>query len=274
MKKGICFYFGFDSNPEQRAKAIKDAGFDCVITCADPNMDVQNGNIKTQVKLFKKYGLELSSLHMTYSNPTLPMFWTQSKEGKKIEKRLKKDVKIAHKYGFKEVVVHLVGTPNQIGLKRLKRVLKLCHRLNVPLAIENVEDYNVFRYTFANIKDDYLKFCWDCGHSNVYFKDIDYPKIYGEKMICLHLHDNSGLKDDHTLNKYGNIDWDEVAKKIAKYNKDIYLDYEMLMHYKTDDDTLESVLEETFLQAKELEEKILAITNDATSDVDSTNVKN
>ncbi len=262
MKKGISFYFGFDMPAEERAKAIKDAGFDCVIASADPMFDDQNSSIKNQIKLFKKYNLELSSLHMTYSDPTLPMFWTASKEGDLQEKRLKKDVKIAHKYGFKEVVVHLYGSPSEIGLKRLKRVLKLCHRLHIPLAIENINDYNIFNYVFSNIKDDYLKFCWDCGHNNVYSKDIDYMSLFGDKLVCLHLHDNNGLKDNHTLNKYGNIDWDLVAHKIAKTNPDICLDYEMLMHYRTAKDNAYNVLQETIKQAKELEEKILLLTND------------
>ena len=86
--------------------------------------------------------------------------------------------------------------------------------------------------------------------------------LYGDKLACVHLHDNKGLKDDHTLNKYGNIDWDIVAQKIAKNNPNICLDYEILMHYRTSKDNAYNVLQETIKQAKELEEKILLLTSD------------
>lgn len=35
MNKGISFYFGYYELPELRAKMIKEAGFDCIITSAD-----------------------------------------------------------------------------------------------------------------------------------------------------------------------------------------------------------------------------------------------
>ena len=59
MNKGISFYFGFASTPEQRAKMISEAGFDCVITTADERFEHQNGTIEEQVELFKKYNLKL-----------------------------------------------------------------------------------------------------------------------------------------------------------------------------------------------------------------------
>lgn len=87
MNKGICFYFGYlDCSVEERVKAIKDAGFDCVITNADKKLNYQNGTIKKQVKLFKKYGLELSSLHMRYNKEDLPNFWLNNKKGAWLEK--------------------------------------------------------------------------------------------------------------------------------------------------------------------------------------------
>ena len=100
MDKGISFYFGFQMDAELRAKKIKEAGFDCVITSADKKFDKQNGNISKQVKLFRKYGLKLSSLHMAYNSEDLHYFWEDCKQGDRLKKNLIKDVKIAKKYGL------------------------------------------------------------------------------------------------------------------------------------------------------------------------------
>ncbi len=283
MNKGICFHFGFvyDDLKEQ-VKDIKNMGFDCVMTNPDPAMNKENGSIKKQVKLFGKYGIQLSSLHMRYRRVELPHFFMDDKIGKKLEKNLIKDVKIAHKYGFTCVVVHVEGKTNVIGLERLKRVLKLCEKLNIPLALENLSNNSkCLEFMFKNINSDYLKFCWDVGHNNVFTPEIDFATIYKDKLITLHLHDNLGANvtdeefeklgykniyingesrkynpDMHTLNKYGNIDWEDIAKKLAKIKYPLNLDYEVMMVYRKNE-TSQETLKQVFSQACELEKMIM-----------------
>lgn len=272
MKKGICFHFGYVYNDlEEQVKAIKNAGFDCVMTNADPNMAKENGTIKQQVELFKKYGLELSSLHMQYKRDDLPHFWHDNNIGKRLEKTLKKDVKIAKKYGFKCVVVHLRGEPNEVGYERLRRILKVCEKAKVPLAIENIGNNHCFFKVFENIDSDWLKFCYDSGHNHAFDPQIDYLAKYGKKLVAVHLHDNLGPNPDekklkgltskkqsldmHTLNKYGNIDWKKIAEKLSLINNSINLDYEVMMVYRKDE-TADETLKEVFNQACELEKMI------------------
>ena len=63
----------------------------------------------------------------------------------------------------------------------------------------------------------------------------------------------------HTLNKYGNIDWDKLASKLAKCNE-VNLDYEMIL-YTRENETPIDVLNECIKQANELEKKILKYRN-------------
>lgn len=152
-----------------------------------------------------------------------------------------------------------VWRKSQIGLERLARVLKLCNKLNVPLALENLErNEDLLDFVFANIQDKQLKFCYDSGHNNVFSKGVNFFEKYGDKLIALHLHDNMGEVDEHTLNKYGNIDWGNIASNLASANPAINLDYEILMYGKSKDDkkkeTAENVLRETYQQALRLRE--------------------
>lgn len=255
MDKGISFYFGFISNIRERARKIKEAGFDCVITNADKKYNYQNGSISKQVKAIKRAGLKLSSLHMRYTKAELPNFWKEGRKGEKLKRNLIKDVKIAHKYGFKCVVVHLVGEYSKVGKKRLLEVLNLCEKLNVPLAIENLGDNKIFVDTFKNINHKMLKFNWDVGHNNCYDREYDYIENYGDKLISLHLSDNNGERDEHTLTCFsGTINWDKKAKQLAEF-KNISLDYEIFCkkaYGKTEDEYLELAIRE----ARELETKI------------------
>ena len=254
-KKGMCLFFGYQLKHGENQKLIKKYGFDCVITIADRKLNRQNDSIKNQVKVCRKYGLELSSLHMSYFGKDITKFWQEGRYGDKLEKSLIKDVKIAHKYGFTCVVVHLMGEPNEVGFERIRRVLKYCEKYNIPLALENIGHFETLKATFDNIKSDYLKFCFDIGHQNCFEPETDNLDYFGDKLIALHLHSNMGNCDEHTLKKYGNIDWENFAKRLAKLNPNINLDYEILMRTKHCE-TAEDVLKETYTEACELEKMI------------------
>lgn len=255
MNKGISFYFGYKIEYKVRARMIKDAGFHSIITNADPRFNKQNGSIRKQIKIFKKVGLKLSSLHMRYKEKELKNFFLDNKIGNKIEKNIIKDLKIAKKYGFSCVVVHLVGEFSEIGKERLKRILLVCEKINIPLAIENIDYQYLFKKVFSELENKYLKFCYDSGHNNCFDSYCDYLNEYGDKLVCLHLHDNDGLDDLHTLNEFGNIDWDNIAKGLAKCNE-VSIDSELLMNYKSKYNG-EEVLKECYKQACKLERKIL-----------------
>ena len=101
----------------------------------------------------------------------------------------------------------------------------------------------------------YLKFCYDAGHGNCFDADFNYLDKYLDKLICLHLHSNNGKSDQHTLNKYGNINWDKIAKSLAKCPNELNLDYEVFMLYNKNE-TEDEVLNEVIIQANELEKLI------------------
>ena len=254
MKKGIVFYWGFNQYPKERAKLLQKVGFDNVIINADSKFNRQNGKIGQQIKWFKQYNLGISSLHMRYNGKDLPYFWTDGKKGNWMEKRLAKDIKVAHKYGIKHVVTHLKGTPSQVGLDRVNRLLKLCDKYDVNLAIENTENIACFMHTFKNISHPHLKFCLDVGHNHCFNPEIDYFKDFGDKLVCLHLHDNDGTRDAHTLNRYGNIDWDNIAKNLAEINYKGSLDYEVMC--PGDELDCEQTAREVYKQACELDKLI------------------
>ena len=253
MKKYISLFFGFLSPVEERIKKIKQAGFDGVITTADPRFYYQNGKLSKQMKLFKKYGLEVSSLHARYVKENLPNFWLDGKAGDNIKKDIIKDLKLAKKYGFTCVVVHMRGAYTNIGEKRLLEILAVCEKLDVPLAVENLLSSKIFIDIFKNISHPYLKFCYDSGHDNCDNSDLDYLALYSDKLITLHLHDNDGTGDQHTLNKIGTIDWNMIATKLAKINPNINLDYEILYMKKIEGYSEDDVLNEVKSQADKLE---------------------
>ncbi|MBP3620008.1 MAG: sugar phosphate isomerase/epimerase [Clostridia bacterium] len=255
MYKGISFYFGYDIPIKERARMIANVGFSSVITNADKKLVCQNDRIEKQVKVFKEMGLHCSSLHMRYNREDLPHFFKKDKIGKKLEKNLKKDLKIAKKYGFSCVVVHLAGEISFEGVERFKRILNVAEKVRVPLALENLIDLNPLFYFLDNFKSEYVKFCYDSGHNNAFNKEVDLLEKYGDRLVCVHLHDNDGKDDLHGLNRFGTIDWQDMAKKLAKTNLSC-LDYELLPR-SINGLSAQETLVEGMKQANELEEMIM-----------------
>lgn len=257
MNKGVSVFFGFKNLNGESIKKIKAAGFDSFITSADKNFDAENGTFKRQMKDSKKCGLLPSSLHATYKRQELPHFFMDDAIGDKIQKSLIKDIKTAKKYGFKCVVVHLVGQPNDVGTARFERILKVCEKCKVPLALENICDNKPVEFYLKKYENNpYVGFCFDCGHWHSFDPNNDLLAKYGKRLLCVHLHDNDGTDDQHTLNILGNIDWKALAKKFAVANE-VSLDYELILYKRQRSWTPEFVLDECFKQACELEEMIL-----------------
>ena len=257
MEKGISLFFGYNMSSEKRAELIKKYGFDSVITSGDKRFRKQNGSLRKQVKIIRERGLKLSTLHMSYIQSDLHYFWEEGKKGEKLKKDLIKDVKNAKKYGFRCVVVHLFGEYSQVGKQRLLAVLNVCQKCNIPLAIENIDDQKLFVKVFEEIKHPYMKFCYDSGHNNVFDKDFGYLEKYGDKLIAVHLHDNNGEEDYHTLNKFGSINWNLLGRKLAKHSKNLMsLDYEIFMKFGLDGTPPEDCLSQVKEQADRLEEII------------------
>lgn len=243
---GIRFYFGFDDDPEERMRKISEHGFDAIFTSPNRKYEAQNGKLKDQVANAKKYGLKLSSLHSSYDTPKLPLFWKSGVRGWLIERKLAKEIKIASMYGFTCLVVHLDGKYSEVGKKRLLRLLDIAKEYNMPLAIENLDNEELFIEVFKNIEHDYMQFCYDAGHQNCFTPNFDVLNMYGNKLVTVHLHDNMGKKDEHTLNLYGNIDWEKIAKDLSKF-KDVSLDYELTMadkHGLTEEEILDICLKQ------------------------------
>ena len=257
MKKGIAHFYGFDIDKEERAKLIHEQGFDCVITNQDSRFFNQNGTMQEQMDIFKKYNLEVSSLHNQYVTEELPNFWLDNEIGTKLENTLKYDIETAGKYGIKCVVVHMMGEYSAFGETRLKRILDFCETHKVFLAVENIDYKHPFIEIFEKINHPYLKFCYDSGHNNCFDPEIDYLEKYGDKLICLHLHDNNGKQDEHTLNRFGTINWHSIAKKLAKLDtSNLVLDYETLMYGHRNEVELSECLSEIYRQPEELENLI------------------
>ena len=69
---------------------------------------------------------------------------------------------------------------------------------------------------------DWFKICMDTGHSNKAMRYNNNPapadviRRLGKNIVCLHLHDNDGLTDQHKIPMTGNINWSDVFDALSE----------------------------------------------------------
>jgi sugar phosphate isomerase/epimerase len=212
----IVDWFGYDLCPRERMNVIKSAGFTGVILLWTNQFD-------SDYKDFPQYamesGLYVENAHAPYIEANT--LWEDNLIGHEYVKKLITCIEDCHTYEIPTLVMHPTNgkTPlpvSNIGIERLKRVVDKAENLNINIALENMESPQYLEYVFNKVKSNRLGFCFDSGHHNLYSPDLDLLSLYGDKLMALHLHDNNGKEDMHSLPFSGNIRWDKLSKKLKE----------------------------------------------------------
>ena len=211
----IFEWFGYEIPYEERYRLIKEAGFDGVLLYW--GKEYGNTEFKHNPELARCAGLFVENIHTPFAN--INDLWLDNINGNEITDYLLQCVDDCHEYGIPTMIVHLTSGynppgPNELGLKRLKRIIERAEQRSVNVAIENLRIPEYLEYVFVQINSSRLGFCFDSGHQNCYTKHTDLLSMYGDKLMAIHLHDNDESDDQHHLPFDGNIDWNAVMKKL------------------------------------------------------------
>ena len=113
------------------------------------------------------------------------------------------------------------------NLKSVRLLLKIASDYGVKIVIENVpepypflmksvEDFTKF---YEEVNED-VGLVFDVGHANLNGQIERFLKVFADKIVHMHVHDNFGKRDQHLGIGYGNIDWKSVAGLLRKISYD------------------------------------------------------
>ena len=67
-----------------------------------------------------------------------------------------------------------------------------------------------------SFNDPHICVCWDFGHANLMeIKQADALRYLGNRIKCLHIHNNFGAHDDHSTPDTGTVDWYNILPVLA-----------------------------------------------------------
>ncbi len=210
----IVDWFGYNLPPRERMNAIKSSGFTGVILLWTDQFD-------SDYKDFPRYALEaglfVENTHAPYIEANT--LWEDHSNGDEYATKLISCIEDCATYEIPTLVMHPTNgkTPlpvSDIGIERLKRIIDKAEKLNINIALENMESPQYLEYIFRKIQSDRLGFCYDSGHHNLYSPDLDLLRLFSDKLMALHLHDNNSKADMHALPFSGNIDWHKISESL------------------------------------------------------------
>lgn len=167
-------------------------------------------------------GMSYEMIHAPFDG--INSIWLAGEEGERMLARLITAVDRCHAGGAPIAVVHLSSgkTPPAVsdtGRVRFERLVEYAAARGVKIAFENQRQLENITWAFRHFeKAENVGFCFDCGHEGCFTPEISFMPIFGKKLICTHLHDNSCLpdKDLHQIPFDGKLSFGRVTKSIRE----------------------------------------------------------
>ena len=205
-----------EGDPSPYLKHIAEAGFTHVHWCHHWHTDF----LYTEPELaaiegwLAEFGLKLLDLHATSGREK---DWTSETEYQRLAgvELVKNRIAMASRLGSDVIIMHIRFEPDWDPLWRsLDELRSFAMERDVRIAIENGK-LPAMENVFRRYEPEYVGLCYDSGHGNLGYMDLDSLETYKDRLRSIHLHDNDGQGDLHRLMFTGTVDWERLARIIA-----------------------------------------------------------
>ena len=182
-----------------------------------------------KAKKFREYtdkiGIYCNQTHGAV--PYLGKFFSKEDNEKTFE-IVKRTIEISHILGAKYCVLHPASDCSiKENAERFKLLKEVAHKNDIVIAIENIPSDTLFGKPedflelLKEIGDDHFAFCLDIGHAEIVWTGssaVDFINKMGNKLVCLHIHDNDKGNDIHQLPYTYMINFDDIWKALKDKN--------------------------------------------------------
>lgn len=199
---------------DEYIRQMRDVGFTATFAgCGEPALLPSVG------ESCAKYGVACESLHGPFGH--INDIWLPGVDGDAMLGELKQGVDLCGVVGAGILVVHLSSgnrapSITDVGRGRFTDLVEYAASRKILLAFENQRKLANIAWAMETFDETVAGLCWDCGHENCFTPGRQYMPIFGNRILCTHIHDNLGNynEDLHLLPFDGTLDFDRVADSI------------------------------------------------------------
>lgn len=179
---------------------------------------------------FGKYRAVGESVGMSFDFIHAPFrgindFWLEGDAYRNLYDRMRLTIDLAASNAVPMVIFHLSSgweppAMSEIGFSRFDELVDYAEQKEVTVCFENLRAVDNLLAIMERYKDrKYVKYCYDCGHEFAYTQGKDWIKIFGDKLACVHIHDNLGYDrsidpDFHYLPFDGKLDYADMVRRL------------------------------------------------------------
>ena len=235
-------------DPEKTLRNISEAGFTYIHWCNQWCTDFlySKSEIEHIKKCMKEFGLKLLDTHGSTGKEKCWYSTLEYQRQAGVE-LVKNRVDMTAELGGDAVVMHIPSgihsmedTPEVYESlhKSLDELSQYCLSKKIGIAIENMpeDDGTVIRDLFSEYPSDFLGFCYDTGHGNMGNSNgLKLLEEFKDRLMCIHIHDNDGIGDQHKIPFEGTIDWKPFLRILKNSSYTKVLNAEVFNHEKKDD---------------------------------------
>jgi sugar phosphate isomerase/epimerase len=211
---------------------ILGTGLSCIeIFAARQHFDYHDANhIRDVADWFEDHDVKLHSLHAPLyadfdwgrsGRPAVSMTYLEKRQRIDSMEEIKRAIEVAERLPFSYLVLHLGVNNEEYSLAKFDAALTSLEHLKiyakergVQVLLENTPNElstpeRLLQFIHYTRLDD-LKICFDTGHAHLGGGVRPAFQTLKHRIVCAHIHDNRGEKDDHLLPFEGGINWDQT----------------------------------------------------------------
>lgn len=160
----------------------------------------------------------------------------------------KRSLEVCREFGIPQVVVHAAYTSSpvckeswyELNTRFYRELLPTAEETGVTMLTENTTHANLpegkfYLYTGADMVEyiehvghPLLEAVWDTGHGTTEGSQYDNIVALGKHLKGLHVHDNNGKADEHTMPYTGVLNLDQVMNGLLDVGYEGYFTFEVL----------------------------------------------
>lgn len=186
-------------------------------------------NLDAVLRVIQESGLAISHTHVPFYNYREAQADRAAKDAM-MYRALEATAYVGAKYAVIHPQRDVSGTGETLveeSVQLLTPFNDFARRQNVTLCVENMRTTSAAQLRQIIEALDCCA-CWDVGHANLgKFDQYESIVLLGERLKVLHLHDNYGAKDDHSLPFLGTVDWTGVLRALSDIGYEGTFNYEV-----------------------------------------------
>ena len=203
----------------------RDFGYEILDFALPMNLD-DEGEYTRRLEFYKdRIGGEFCSLHGVFNDMRLNS--PDPKIREVAQNRLEHCCQIADKLKLDRIVFHTnyipqVSHPRYISSWEQRNAdffTNIIEKYQVDVLLENVFDFSPepLAGLMQRVNSDRINVCFDIGHYNIHSRvDLQtWFKVLGNNIKYLHINDNDGMRDTHSIIGEGSINWQKFSSLLA-----------------------------------------------------------